>query len=212
MDLPSHDFYFITDSNLTREGELADVKAALAAGAKVIQYREKKAQSREMYETALLIKDLCHAADAVLIINDRIDIAMAVGADGVHIGSKDIPGRAARRIIPPGMILGISAANMEQARRAMEDGADYLGVGPVFPTATKDDADPATGTDFLNELRQITGLPIIAIGGISLENASGVIRAGADSVCAISATVATDDVEAAVRDFRGIVSEARIGR
>jgi len=209
MKLPEHDFYFITDSQLTKNGVMEDVKAALAAGARVIQYREKNAPSRRMYETALHIKTLCRASGAVLIINDRLDIALAAGADGVHIGRKDLPGDAVRRIMPAGMLLGVSAATVEQARRAMDDGADYLGAGPVFHTTTKEDADPATGTGFITELRRMTDLPIVAIGGITTGNAAQVILAGADSVCAISATVGAEDVGAAIREFGRVVSRAR---
>jgi len=208
MRLPEHDFYFITDSRLTKREELEDVKAALAAGAKVIQYREKDADSRVMYEKAMQVKRLCEGSDngAILIINDRVDIALAVEADGVHIGRKDIPGDVVRGIIPRDMILGISAATLREAHRAMDDGADYLGAGPIFETATKEDADPATGTEFVSALKDITDLPVVAIGGITTRNASDVIRAGAESVCAISATVATGDVEGAVREFMRVVS------
>lgn len=131
-------FYFITDSALSKRGISSDVRAALSAGCRIIQYREKKASTRRMLHEALAIKGLCQDK-ALLIINDRIDIALAADADGVHLGKDDMPLETARMILGRDMIIGISCSSVEDARKA--EGADYLGIGPVFTTSTKKDAD-----------------------------------------------------------------------
>jgi thiamine-phosphate pyrophosphorylase len=178
-------FYFITDSRLSRRGILQDVKAALSAGVKVIQYREKEKDSRGMLEEARKLRRLCK--QAVFLVNDRLDICLGCGADGVHLGQGDFPCRLARRILGKKKIIGVSVHNLRQARQAEKGGADYLGVGPIFATATKKDAGPALGAGLIKKIKARTRLPIVAIGGITLRNAPQAIAAGADAVCAISA-------------------------
>jgi len=197
-------YYFITDSALSRSGNVQDVKAALSAGVKVVQYREKNSSSASMYREALELRTLCRQNGALFIVNDRIDIALAVEADGVHLGQEDIPYSEARRILPCSMIIGISAGTLAEAREAADYGADYLGVGPVFPTSTKTDAAEPCGPELIRIVRRQCGLPIVAIGGIDEYNASEVISAGADMICSISAVVTHTDVAARIKIFSGL--------
>jgi thiamine-phosphate pyrophosphorylase len=197
-------YYFITDSSLSRAGNVQDVKSALSAGVKVVQYREKNSSSASMYREALELRGLCRQNGALFIVNDRIDIALTVEADGVHLGQKDIPYTAARRILPRGMIIGISAGTLAEALEAAASGADYLGVGPIFSTSTKTDADEPCGPELIRIVRGQCDLPIVAIGGIDEYNASGVISAGADMICSISAVVTHADVAGRIKIFSGL--------
>lgn len=194
-------YYFITDSDLSVSGNVHDVKAALAAGVTVVQYREKNKSSAAMYSEASLLRDLCRLSGALFIVNDRIDIALAVDADGVHLGQDDMPYDAARRIMGREKIIGISVSTVEEALKAEDSGADYLGVGPVFATSTKSDAAVPCGLQVLSQIREKCSIPLVAIGGIDEYNAAGVIAAGADMVCALSAVVAHADVAGRIRIF-----------
>ena len=195
-------YYFITDSTCSAAGTKCDVQDALAAGVKIIQYRNKGGETRILYDEALFMRNLCLKNRARLIINDRIDIALAVDADGVHIGQDDMPYSEARRLLGKDRIIGVTVHTIEEALFAQDSGADYLGVSPVFATATKLDAGAPCGVEGLRAIRKCTGLPIAAIGGIDLTNAGLVIEAGADMVCAISAVVTKPDVAAQIRRFQ----------
>jgi thiamine-phosphate pyrophosphorylase len=192
-------YYFITDKTLSIHGNEADVRSAAAAGVRIIQYREKNASSRRLLEEARALKKLC--AGSLFIVNDRLDIALAVEADGVHLGNDDLPPAVARRLLGPDKIIGVSVRTLEEAAAARENGADYLGVAPVFPTATKADAGAACGPAVIARIKNEIGLPVAAIGGITLANAPEVIAAGADMICAISAVVAAAEPSAAMRRF-----------
>ncbi len=187
-------YYFITDSALSRAGNTADVKAALSAGVRVVQYREKNKSSALMYSEALELRSLCSAGNAVFIVNDRVDIALAVDADGVHLGQDDMPYSAARRIMGSGKLIGISVSTLDEAVIAEDSGADYLGLGPVFATSTKTDAAAPCGLELVSAVRKRCRIPLVAIGGIDEYNAAEVIRAGADMICSISSVVARCDV------------------
>ncbi len=195
-------YYFITEPTLSLAGVGADTANALRAGATIVQYRRKSATSAAMYAEALELKALC--GNALFLVNDRIDIAMAVEADGVHIGQDDLPLPVVRGLLKPGSVVGVTVRSVEEAARAADQGADYLGVGPIFATATKDDAGRPTGIGLLQEIRRRCTLPLAAIGGITLANAPQVIAAGADMVCAIGAVVGSPDVEQSVRDFQDL--------
>jgi thiamine-phosphate pyrophosphorylase len=196
------DYYFITDSGLTRRGILPDVEDAVRAGCRIIQYREKEKSAREMIAEAREIKRIC--CEAILIINDRVDVALSVDADGVHLGQKDMDARAARKLLGD-KIIGVTVHNVKEAVDAEKKGADYLGVSPIFTTGTKTDAGEACGTGMIAKIRSKTSLPIVAIGGITKHNALEVMAAGADSVAAISATVCSDDVKKEVKKFIEII-------
>lgn len=192
--------YVITDRSLARgRDEVAIVRAALRGGATAIQLRGKGQDARPLCELgrALLLETRTHGA--LLLVNDRLDVALAIGADGVHLGQDDLPCADARRIAGPGLIIGVSAESAELARKAERDGADYLGVGSVYATSSKADAGAPIGTEGLARVAESTPLPVVAIGGIGIANAAPCIDAGAQGVAVISAVIGTEDPEAAAR-------------
>jgi thiamine-phosphate pyrophosphorylase len=195
-------YYFVTDSGLSIAGDEDDVRSAVRAGAGIIQYRDKEAGGMEMLERAKRLRSLC--GGALFIVNDRVDVALACGAGGVHLGQDDLPCETARKILGKRAVIGVTVHSAAEARKALSDGADYLGVSPIFATGTKKDAGPAAGVKLVEEIRVFSPVPIVAIGGINLENAQSVIRAGADAVCAISCVVTKIDVEAEVRKFQAL--------
>jgi thiamine-phosphate pyrophosphorylase len=195
-------YYFITDAGLSRAGNRRDVAAAVAAKVRVVQYRRKEAGTDELVAEARHLRDLCRGPR--FIVNDRVDVALEVAADGVHLGQEDVPYREARKLLGPDKIIGITVHNVAEALAAVAAGADYLGVAPIFATATKADAGAPTGVALLAEIRRRVSLPLIAIGGITLANAPAVIRAGADGVGAISAVVTKPDVRAEIEKFQAL--------
>jgi thiamine-phosphate pyrophosphorylase len=201
------DYYFITDAKLSKKGIFSDVEDAVHGGCSIVQYREKDKNDEEMIEEARKIKELC-GNKAFFIVNDRVDIALAADADGVHLGQEDLDVRTARKILGK-KILGVTVHNLDEARRAASEGADYFGVSPIFPTSTKTDAGKPCGTGLIEQIKEEFNLPIVAIGGITKQNTPQVIRAGANSVAAISAVVGSDDVEREVRDFIRIIRESK---
>jgi thiamine-phosphate pyrophosphorylase len=193
-------YYFITDARLSRAGNLSDVASALAAGVRVVQYREKHAGTRALVAEARKLKTLCR--DALFLVNDRVDVALAVGADGVHLGQDDLPYGAARELLGPDKIIGITVHSVAEAVAAQKLGADYLGVSPIFATGTKADAGAPAGVALLRDIRPRVTLPLIAIGGLTLANAGEAIRAGAHGLCAIAAVVTREDVRAEIAKFQ----------
>ncbi|ACX51316.1 thiamine-phosphate pyrophosphorylase [Ammonifex degensii KC4] len=193
--------YVIVGSEHTGGREVpAVVRAAIAGGAEVIQLREKKLSTRALYSLARQLREITGEAGVDLIINDRVDVALAVGADGVHLGSEDLPLPEARRVIGDKLILGATAHSLEEALEAQAAGADYLGVGPVFPTATKPELKPG-GLKLLREVASQVSLPVVAIGGITAENVREVLaQPGVKCVAVIRAVATAPDVkEAAAR-------------
>lgn len=187
-------YYFITDSGLSLAGNLSDVRSAVSAGVEIVQYREKSGESGALYEEALRLAEICRVTAAKFIVNDRIDIALAVNADGVHLGQSDIPYDVARRILGADKIIGITVHSVDEAVKAEREGADYLGVSPIFSTSTKKDAGIPAGLKLIADVKRVCKIPVVAIGGIDLSNAPEVIAAGADMVCAISAVITKPDV------------------
>jgi thiamine-phosphate pyrophosphorylase len=183
---------------------------ALAAGARFFQYRSKAGTRRAIYETALLLALTARPAHALFLVNDHADIAAAVGADGVHLGQEDLQIRQARKILGPGKMIGISTHNALQAAEAERSGADYIGFGPLFPTATKN-AGEAQGLRKLAHIKQSVSIPVIAIGGINHANVLDVVRAGADGVAVISAALAAPDLQQAVKELLNIIRESETG-
>jgi thiamine-phosphate pyrophosphorylase len=178
---------------------------ALKGGAGMIQLRDKRRSGVELYNIATRINKLCKNLGSTFIVNDRLDIALASGADGVHLGQQDLPLTAARRLAPSPFIIGISVKTVEEAIEAEKNGADYLGVGPVYPTGTKPDAGPDIGPGLIKSISENTKIPIIAIGGINLLNAIEVIKAGADGIAVISAVVCSPDISCAAKKFVDII-------
>lgn len=194
--------YFVTDRDLMSTDTLEEaVTEAVAGGATLVQLREKTASSLEFLNVAKRIKEICDACNVPLIINDRIDIALAVEAAGVHVGQDDIPATIARKVIGPDMLLGVSAANLAQARKAEADGADYLGVGAMFPTATKTDAD-ATSFDELSEICSTCHIPVVAIGGVNKERIPQFKGTGIDGLAIVSAIIAAPDIQEATAELK----------
>jgi thiamine-phosphate pyrophosphorylase len=199
----------ITDATLVPgRDHVAVAEAALAGGADMIQLRDKAPDLRRLLSEARRIRAACRAHGALFIVNDRLDLAVAVGADGVHVGQDDLPATEARRLLGPHLILGVSTHDVMQARAAVAAGADYIGFGPMFGTRTKDTGYAPRGTGMLRAVRNAVRLPIVAIGGITLENVGEVIAAGADAVAVISAVAGAPDVTAAAQGFRERVLDA----
>jgi len=199
--------HVLTDSKASRgRSHLQVAEAAIAGGADVLQLRDKEAPSGRLYGEALGLRELTRGAKIPFIVNDRLDIALAVDADGVHVGQSDLPASVVRRIMGPGKVLGVSVVTVEEAIRAEKDGADYLGVGPVFEArGTKPDTGEPLGVDCIARIRRHCRLPIVAIGGINAENARKVREAGADGAAVISAIVSADDISQATRRLRLIL-------
>ncbi|HNX91138.1 MAG TPA: thiamine phosphate synthase [Candidatus Omnitrophota bacterium] len=201
---PISGYYFITNSALSKNGNFNDVKNAARCGVTAIQYRAKNLETGDMIKEAAALKKIC--GDALFIVNDRVDVAQAINAKGVHIGQKDMDYKTARKILGKDIIIGVSVTNMKEAKKALKDGADYLGVGPIFRTKTKHDASKPTGTKLIKKIREISDIPIAAIGGITLENAPDVISAGANSICSISAVVSKNNVAKEISKFQRLWS------
>lgn len=202
--------HVLTDREWSRGRDTLSVAAAaLDGGATVIQLRDKTAGTRMLIEEGLALRALTRERGALLIVNDRVDVAVAVEADGAHVGQDDMPAGFARRLLGPGRILGVSVATMEEAEEAVAGGADYLGVGPIFASLGKADAGPPTGVDLLTELARRYTTPLVAIGGITAESAREVVQAGACGVAVITAVVYAEDITAASRQLRLAVDAAR---
>jgi len=205
-----YDLYVITDEaiagGLTHE-EIA--RRAIAGGADVIQLRDKMCGCRELIRIGRALRAITMKTGTLFMVNDRIDVALACGADGVHLGQDDIRVEVARQIAPPGFIIGVSVGTVDEAVRAEEEGADYIAISPVFSTASKDDAGPGRGLDVVREIRRSVSVPVIAIGGINLDNVREVIRAGADGVAVISVVVGSRNIMKAARELKKRISESK---
>jgi thiamine-phosphate pyrophosphorylase len=203
----------VTDRVLSRGRALEDVvDAAVRGGVTAVQLREKACPTREFLELARRLKDRLDAAGVPLLINDRADIALAVGAAGAHLGQDDLPFLDARRLLGPGAAIGVSIETPAQAAEAEGWDVSYLGVSPVFATPTKTDTRTPWGLDGLRRLRKLTGRRLVAIGGINAANAARVLEAGADGLAVVSAVCAAPDPEAAARVLRGILDCSRAAR
>jgi thiamine-phosphate diphosphorylase len=199
--------HVVTDAKVSRgRSHLEVAEAAIAGGADVLQLRDKEASGGRLYREALQLRKLTRDAKVPFIVNDRLDIALAVDADGVHVGQSDLPASVVRGVMGPGKILGVSVDTVEEAVQAEKDGADYLGVGPVFEArGTKPDAGEPVGLDRIARIRRHCRLPIVAIGGINADNVRRVREAGADAVAVISAIVSADDISHATRQLRRLL-------
>ncbi len=204
------DLYVVTDRKLSggyTDSEVA--RMAYEGGADVVQLRMKDADGREMLTQAMEIREAADELCKLFIVNDRVDVAMASGADGVHLGQSDLPVEAARDLMGESAIIGVSVHNVEEAVTAVEGGADYLGVGAIFTTPTKPDAQQALGLGAIYEVMNAVDVPVVAIGGIDRRNIQDVIRAGADSAAVVSAVVAQENPRAAAHELRDLILEVR---
>ena len=202
--------YAIVDTALRSDvTPFAIVESLLSAGISVIQYRHKGPFRGTNYYECCAIADRVRAAGGCFIVNDRADIAVLCGAAGVHLGQDDLPPEKARVLLRPGMVIGYSTHNFEQFRDALERPVDYVAVGPIFATLSKDNPDPVVGLDLLREVRPLTNKPLIAIGGITLENAPSVLRAGATAVAVIRDLVGAPNLEQRAKEFIAALESGR---
>ena len=196
--------YLVTDSrNNTEEEFLSTIEEAIKGGTTIVQLREKTASTRDFYQLALKVKEITSKYGVPLLINDRIDIAIAIDSDGVHVGQDDMPADIARAIIGDEKILGVSASTVDEAIKAQVDGADYIGSGAVFPTSSKDDADSVSKEE-LKEIVDSVDIPVVAIGGINLDNASLLKDTGIAGFSVISAIMYAEDPKLASSQLKEI--------
>lgn len=200
---PETDLYALTDDELSLGRPVAEVaKALLDSGIKILQYREKTKKGGQMLKECLGLRRLTREAGACFIVNDHVDIAILCEADGVHVGQEDLPVEAVRRLVGPDMIIGLSTHNPEQARAAVAAGADYLGVGPIYPTQTKKDVCAPVTLDYLDWVAANIDLPFVAIGGIKRHNIADVAAHGARCCALVSELVGAPDIRARVAEVR----------
>jgi thiamine-phosphate pyrophosphorylase len=201
--------YVIIDTRILPEHSLMEAaRQVIKGGVKVIQLRDKTLDKRKLLSVAMELQALCRQKDVLFIINDYLDIALASEADGLHIGQEDLPVAAARRLLPIDKILGVSASTVEQARAAEAEGADYIAVGGIYPTASKDNVE-LVGVERIRQIKQAVKKPLVAIGGISESNTREVIAAGADSVCVISAVLKAPDITRAAQNIIKIIEAGK---
>jgi thiamine-phosphate pyrophosphorylase len=207
------ELYAITDRKML--GDMSEIEAArlcYEGGADVVQLRMKDTDGGEMLRVAKGIQALANQYSKFFIVNDRIDIAILASADGVHLGQSDIPVSEARRLVGDEMIIGASVHNVEEAVKAVEDGADYLGVGSIFTTSTKADAKQGLGLDAIIDIKEAVDVPVVAIGGINRGNILDVMRAGADGAAVVSAIMAQKDIQAAAHELKVMILNDRRNR
>lgn len=200
--------YCITAQNLSKgRDNITVVREMLMGGAKIIQYREKYREIKARYEECLEIKRLCQEYGAIFIINDNIDIALLVKPDGVHIGQDDLPIDMVRKLVGEDMLIGLSTHSPQQAQRAVEMGADYIGVGPIYPTKTKDNVCEAVGLEYLSYVAENINIPYVAIGGIKEHNMEQVVQAGGKCLCMVSDIIGADNISEKVRKIINILDK-----
>lgn len=205
-----YSLYLVTDRPLCLGRDLIQVvKEAVAGGVTLVQLREKNASTRELLEIAVEIRKILQGTSVPLIINDRIDIALALNAEGVHLGNIDMPYKKAREILGPDKIIGLSAESMKDAMAASRLGADYLGVSPIFTTPTKPELETGLGLEGLRKIRSVTELPLVAIGGMNVSNCRAAVESGADGIAVVSAICSVPDPGLAAR---ALLSEVRKGK
>jgi len=203
--------YVITDSRAAEGRDLVRmVKAAIDGGAEVVQLRDKNLPAKELIKVGLELQDLCRRKDVIFIINDRPDVALAVNSDGVHLGQDDLPIAVARRIMAPEKIIGVSTHTIKQALEAEEQGADYIGVGPVFATPTKSEYKPV-GLELVSQVKEKLSIPFVAIGGIDEKNIDEVIAAGAECAAVVRAVMAARDPAEAAKKLKKKLSVLKNG-
>ena len=208
--MPDLSLYLVTDRGLSKGRSTVDiVRAAVAGGVTCVQLREKECSTRQFVAEARAVREVLAGTGIPLIINDRIDVVLAVGADGVHLGQSDMLIADARRVVGSSILIGISAECVEDAVRAEAQGADYVGISPVFSTPTKTDTAPALGLDGIALIRAAVSLPLVGIGGIGPGNAAEVIRAGCDGIAVVSAIVSASDPRKTAAELKTIIRRAK---
>ena len=202
----NYNIYLVTDSNCIGERSLLEcVEEALEGGVTLVQYRSKETDGGVMYKEALALRELCDKYQVPLIVNDRVDVALAVGAAGVHLGQDDLPCAVARKLVPKNFIIGVSAHNVEEALAAQKDGADYLGCGAVFGSQTKNNVS-SLGLEKLKSIREAVDIPIVGIGGVTADNYAKVLATGANGAAIVSGILGAQDVKSETEKFVNIVT------
>lgn len=202
MNKIDYSLYLVTDRNILKDRNLKyEVENAIKGGVTLVQLREKECSGKDFLKYAIEVKEITDKYNVPLIINDRVDIALAIDAAGVHVGQNDIPAKVVRELIGKNKVLGISASNLEEAKKAVEDGADYLGVGAIYSTSTKKDAKNVK-LNMLKEIRDNIKIPIVAIGGIDKNNAKEVIECNIDGIAVVSAILSENDIELAAKNLK----------
>jgi len=205
-----YSLYLVTDRKLSQGRDILEIiKMAIKGGVTIVQLREKDATTREFLSVGKRVKELLDKKNIPLIINDRIDIALALDADGVHLGNDDMPIEIARRILGKNKIIGLSAESIDDAIEADIKGADYIGVSPIYTTPTKPELEKGLGIEGLKKIRKVTSLPLVAIGGMKAKNCREAIKNGADGIAVVSAICSAPNPEIAARE---IISEINKGR
>jgi thiamine-phosphate pyrophosphorylase len=208
-----YDLYVVTDDRLSNGLSHVEIaERAYEGGADVVQLRAKDCDDRQLLKWAKEISEISERFGAGFIVNDRLDIALASGADGVHLGQSDMSASDARELSPEGFVIGVSVGDVKEALEAEKDGASYVALSPIFDTASKDDAGAGHGLNMLKAIRSAVKIPVIAIGGINKENVESIIDAGADGVAVISAVVSQPDVSAAAKELRALITASKARR
>lgn len=213
LKIRPHDyaFYLVTDSIMTGRDRLTDtVRQAVEGGVTIVQYREKEDSTANMIRQAILLREILHQHGIPLIINDRVDVALAAGADGVHLGRNDMPPETARTLMGVDKIIGFSVETLDEVRKVEKNHIDYLGVSPIYATPTKTDTGKPWGLEGLRELRKLTPMPLVAIGGMNRETIPDTLKAGADGVAVVSAICASDRPFESARELRTLIDQHTI--
>lgn len=213
MTFADSSLYLITDRDLSRgRSVLAVVAAALAGGVDMVQLRDKKVETHLLVEDGLRVHELTTRAGVPLIVNDRVDVALSIDAEGAHVGQTDLPAAMARALLPQPRLLGVSTSAVAMAQQAHQDGADYIGFGPLYHTTTKQTTASPRGLQMLAEVVAAVPIPVVVLGGISLANIAEVVAAGADHVAVCAAIVGAEDVQRAAASLKEQMEKARARR
>jgi thiamine-phosphate pyrophosphorylase len=213
MVFGDYSLYLITDRKLSRgRSTIEVVEAALRGGVDVVQLREKDAETAFLVEEGLRVRELTARYNVPLIVNDRLDVALAIEAEGVHVGQTDLPAALARKLLPRPLLLGVSTSTVAMAQQAEQDQADYIGFGPIYATTTKQTSASPRGAHMFAAVHQAVALPIVVLGGISQTNIAEVVAAGADHVAVCSAIVGAEDVQRAASTLKEMIAKARTQR
>jgi len=206
------ELYVITDPVLGCGRSHEEItRRAINGGADVVQLRDKTSSTRDLLRAGRRMHRITRAADVLFIVNDRVDVALACSADGVHLGQSDLPVDVARALVPSEFIIGVSVSHTAEAVQAVQEGANYVAASPVFPTTSKLDAGAGCGIEGIKQIRKAVDVPVIAVGGIGLNNVHDVLRAGADGIAVISAVVSQPNIARAAQDLKNRIVEIKTG-
>ena len=201
--------YVLISSNIAKKSVKETARLVIDGGADAVQLREKTISDSKFISLAREVRDITTKRGSLLIINDRVHVVRKVNADGIHLGQQDMSALEARNIIGDEKIIGVSTHSITQARQAQKDGADYIAIGPIYPTSTKGH-EPSVGIEIIHEISEAVSIPIIAIGAITLENLDGVLKAGASRIAVCSAIIGSKDIYSSTRQFKEKLGETKV--